>query len=85
MYNNFSSFDDLVNKGINYLKETGRTGSYVDKHRWIWRQIEEFMNKSSYESLSRGISEFIKDKYGTKKVRELSHYMYTPGSLPCSI
>jgi len=34
MYNNFSSFDDLVNKGINYLKETGRTGSSVDKHRW---------------------------------------------------
>lgn len=77
MHNNFSSFDDLVNKGINYLKETGRTGSSVDKHRWTWRQIEEFMNKSSYESLSRGISEFIKDKYGTKKVRELSHYQKT--------
>lgn len=77
MYDNFTSFDDLVNKGIDYLKKAGRMGSSLAKYRWTWRQIEHFMSKSSYESLSRGVCEYIKDKYGSKKGRELSHYQKT--------
>lgn len=77
MYNNFSSFDDLLTRGINYLEKAGRTGSSIDKYRWTWRQIEDFINKSSYKTLSRGVSGFIKDKYGAKKPQELSHYQKT--------
>jgi len=77
MYNNFTSFDDLVHKGIDYLKKSGRTIFSLDKYRWTWRQIEDFMSKSSCESLSTGVSEYIKDKYGSKKAGELSHYQKT--------
>src|SRR5680860_1350141 len=73
MYDNFTSFDDLVNKGTDYLKKSGRTGS-LDKYRWTWRQIENFMGESPYGSLSAGVSEFIKEKYGSKNADGLSHY-----------
>lgn len=77
MYKNFTSFDDLVNKGIHYLKKSGRTGSSLAKYRWTWKQIEDFISKSSYESLPTAVSGFIKDKYGSKKAGELSHYQKT--------
>lgn len=77
MHDNFTSFDDLVNRGIDYLKKSGRTGSSLDKYRWTWRQIEGFMSKSSYESLSAGVSEYLKEKYGSKNAGDLSHYHKT--------
>jgi site-specific recombinase XerD len=77
MYDNFTSFDDLVDQGTDYLKKSGRKGSSVDKYRWTWRQIENFMDGSPYESLSAGVSEFIRDKYGPKNADGLSHYHKT--------
>ena len=74
MYDNFTSFDDLVNKGTDYLKKSGRTGSSLDKYRWTWRLIENFMGKSPYGPLSAGVSGFIKEKYGPKNADCLSHY-----------
>ena len=77
MYDNLTSFDDLIDEGIGYLKKSGRTGSSLDKYRWTWRQIENFMGESPYESLSAGVSEFIKEKYGSKNAGGLSHYHKT--------
>jgi site-specific recombinase XerD len=77
MYDNLTSFDDLIDEGIRYLKKSGRTGSSLDKYRWTWRQIESFMGGSPYESLSAGVSEFIKQKYGSKNPGDLSHHHKT--------
>ena len=77
MYDNFTSFDDLVKKGIEYLKKSGRSSSTLAHYRWTWRQIEDFMSKSTYESFSARVSEFLKEKYGSKNARDLSHYHKT--------
>lgn len=77
MYSNFSSFDDLLTKGIDYLKKTGRADSTIEKYRWTWNQIKDFMKRSSSQTLSEEITGFIKSKYGSKKIRELSHYQKT--------
>jgi site-specific recombinase XerD len=77
MYDKLTSFDDLIDEGISYLKKSGRAGSSLDKYRWTWRQIENFMGKFPYESLSSGVSEFIREKYGSKKADGLSHYHKT--------
>ena len=74
MYDNFTSFDELVDKGIDYLKKSGRTGSTPEKYRWTWRQIGDFMGETPYGSLSAGVSGFIKEKYGSKNADGLSHY-----------
>lgn len=49
----------------------------MDKYRWTWRQIENVIAGSLYESLSVGTSEFIKKKYGPKNAGDLSHYHRT--------
>lgn len=77
MYDKLTSFDDLIDEGISYLKKSGRADSSLDKYRWTWRQIENFMGKFPNESLSAGVSEFIREKYGSKKADGLSHYHKT--------
>lgn len=68
------SFDDLVTNGIAYLQKIGRSESSISKYRWTWQQIQSFMSTSSYKSITVGISEYLKQKYGPRKIGELRKY-----------
>jgi site-specific recombinase XerD len=68
------SFDDLVINGVAYLEKIGRSNSLISKYRWTWQQIQSFMSTSAYKSISVGVSEFLKQKYGSKQIGELRKY-----------
>jgi len=72
-----SSFDDLVSRASDYLRKTGRSESSIDHYRWTWGQLGAFMNQSSFKSLPQGVTAFIKQKFGGKDSRELSHHHKT--------
>lgn len=68
------SFDDLVINGVAYLEKTGRSNSSISKYRWTWQQIQSFMSAFSYNSITAGVKEFLKQKYGSKQIGELRKY-----------
>jgi len=68
------SFDDLVANGIAYMQKIGRSASSISKYRWAWQQIRSFMEISSCKSVTVGVSEFLKQKYGSRKIEELRKY-----------
>ena len=68
------SFDDLFTNGTAYLQKIGRSESSISKYRWTWQQIQSFMSTFSYKSITIGISEFLKQKYGARKICELRKY-----------
>jgi len=68
------SFDDLIINGVAYLEKIGRSSSSISKYRWTWQQIKSFLSTSSNKSVPDGISEFLKQKYGPRKIGELRKY-----------
>lgn len=68
------SFDDLVINAAAYMKSIGRSDSSISKYRWTWQQVRSFMDAFPCKSITAGVSEFLKQKYGTKKISELRKY-----------
>ena len=68
------SFDDLIAKAVMYLKKSGRSKSSISKYQWTWQLVKTFMSSGQYKTIPEGVSEYIKHKYGPKKICELRKY-----------
>jgi len=65
----------LAERAIAYLENKNKSKSTISKYVWIWQQIDKYLTDNNMQICSKSaVIEYIKAKYGDKKIRDLTHY-----------
>jgi len=65
----------LAGRAIAYLENKNKSQSTISKYVWIWQQIDRYLTDNNIQLCSKStVLEYIKAKFGEKKIRDLTHY-----------
>jgi hypothetical protein len=65
----------LAERAIAYLENKNKSKSTISKYVWIWQQIDKYLTDNNMQVCSKSaVIEYIKARFGDKKIRDLTHY-----------
>lgn len=69
------SLKTLAEQAVIYLNEKGKSGSTISKYVWIWQQIDRFLHDHQLPECNQSaILEYVRQRFGDKKISDLTHY-----------
>ena len=71
----YESLKTLTEQAVVYLKNKGKSESTIDKYVWIWKQIDKYLHENKImECDKNAILGYVKQRFGDKKISDLTHY-----------
>jgi len=71
----YGSLKTLSERAVVYLKNKGKSESTSSKYVWIWKQIDKYLyERQITECDKNAIIEFLQQKFGNRRICDLTHY-----------
>lgn len=69
------SLKTLTGQAVEYLKDKGRSESTISKYVWVWQQVGKFFQDNGITEFGKdAVLQYVRQKYGDKKISDLTHY-----------